>query len=224
MWIRICLEFRASNLEFMATITRIVQQKDQKRVNIYLDGKFAFGLTLESLMSNSLKVGQELSSEEVGILKNQSDKDKVFARVLRFVTSRPHSEKEVNLWFKKKKVDDQDVIKSVFDRLKKLELVDDEKFAKWWIEQRNTFRPKPRRVLKQELRMKGISDDIFENAYAEVETIGDLVIAKKLAEKRWQRLKSLPQKEAKQKLMQFLAMRGFSWDIVRGVIDQILQK
>lgn len=208
----------------MPIVTRIVQQKDQNRVSVYLDGKFAFGITLESLMANGLKVSQELSSEQIDSLKNQSNKDKVFARVLQFVTSRPHSEKEVNLWFKKKKVDDPDVIKSVFDRLKKLELVDDEKFAKWWIEQRTVFRPKPKRVLKQELRMKGISDDTFENAFENTETVDDLAIAKKLAEKRWQRLKALPKKERKLKLLQFLAGRGFSYDVAKDAIDELEAK
>lgn len=208
----------------MPTVTRIVQQKDQNRVNIYLDGKFAFGITLESLMHNSLSVGKELTSDQVALLKNQGDKDKVFGRVLRFITSRPHSEKEVNLWFKKKKVDDPDVIKSVFDRLKKLELVDDEKFARWWIEQRTVFRPKPKRVLKQELRMKGISDDIFDNAFEDTETTDDLEIAKKIVAKRWERLKALPKKEAKFKLMQFLAGRGFSYDTSCQAIDELEAK
>lgn len=209
----------------MPQITRIVQQKDQNRVNVYLDGKFAFGITLESLLQNSLSVGKELTKEQIDSLKEQSSQDKIFARALRFVTSRPHSEKEIRLWFRRKKLDkDTGLQEKVLDRLKKLGLVNDLAFAKWWIEQRTTFRPKPERVMKQELRMKGIKDEIIEEALEDTETDTDIEIAKKLALKRWERLKTLPGNVAKQKLLQFLAGRGFSYDVARDAIDELEAK
>lgn len=204
----------------MPKITHIIQQKDKDRANIYLDGKFAFGITLESLLQNHLKVGQELSDEHLSVLKSQSGQDKIFVQALRFVVSRPHSEREVNLWFKRKKVSPEQS-KGAFARLKKLGLVDDEKFASWWIEQRTVFRPKPKQVLRQELRARGITDEVFENAFVDTETISDLEIAKKITEKRWQRLKVLPKKAAKQKLLQYLAGRGFSYEVARQAIDEV---
>lgn len=207
----------------MPQITRIVQQKDQNRVSVYLDGKFAFGITLESLLQNNLSVGKELTKEQIDSLKEQSSQDKVFARAIRYVTSRPHSEREIKLWLKKKKIEES-LQGETLQRLKKLGLVDDLAFAKWWIEQRTVFRPKPKRVLKQELRIKGITDDVFENAFTDTETVDDLEIAKKLALKRWERLKTLPGNVAKQKLLQFLAGRGFSYDVARDAIDELDKK
>ncbi|TSC90125.1 MAG: regulatory protein [Microgenomates group bacterium Gr01-1014_5] len=205
----------------MPQITRIVQQKDQNRVSVYLDGKFAFGVTLESLLSNHLKVGQELSGGQIDTLKEQSNQDKVFTRVLRFVTSRPHSEREIKLWFKKKKVDE--VVQGVaLNRLTKLGLVDDLAFAKWWIEQRTVFRPKPQKILKYELRIKGIRDEIIEEALGQTETQTDLEIAIRVAEKRWPRLRALPEKEARKKLAEFLARRGFSWETIKKVLTRFL--
>ncbi|OGY12047.1 MAG: hypothetical protein A3A58_01355 [Candidatus Blackburnbacteria bacterium RIFCSPLOWO2_01_FULL_41_27] len=204
----------------MPQITRIVQQKDQNRVSVYLDGKFAFGVTLESLLQNNLSVGKELTKEQVASLINQSGQDKVFSRVLRFVTSRPHSEKEIKLWFKKKKVDE--VVQGVvLNRLTKLGLVDDLAFAKWWIETRTVFRPKPQKILKYELRIKGIKDEITEEALGQTETQTDLEIAIRVAEKRWPRLKALPEKEARKKLAEFLARRGFSWGTIKEVADKL---
>lgn len=204
----------------MHHISRIVQQKDQNRVSVYIDGKFAFGLTLESLLQNNLTVGKTLTKEEVSALKNQSDQDKVYARALRFVTSRPHSEKEIKLWFKRKKIEEA-LQGETLKRLEKLGLVDDLAFAKWWIEQRTVFRPKPKRVLRQELRVKGITDDIFESAFEDTETETDAQIAKKIAAKRLERLKGLPRREAKQKLLQFLAGRGFSYSAASQAIDEL---
>lgn len=208
----------------MPQITRITQQKDQNRANIYLDGKFAFGVTLESLLQHGLKVNQELNTELIQELKKEDSEAKVYNHALAYATLRPRSEKEIKLWFRRKKIEDPKLIEQVFNRLKKLNLVDDLAFAKWWVEQRTVFRPKPKRVLKQELRAKGVSDDIFESAFEETETIDDLEIAKKIAAKRWERVKKLPEKEAKQKLMQFLARRGFSYDTIRQAIDEIVKK
>ncbi len=204
----------------MPIVTRIVQQKDQNRVSVYLDGKFAFGVTLESLLSNHLKVGQELSGGQIDTLKEQSNQDKVFTRVLRFVTSRPHSEREIKLWFKKKKVDE--VVQGVaLNRLTKLGLVDDLAFAKWWIEQRNTFRPKPIRVLKMELRQKGVSSDVIEEALGGSESPSELETARKVVAKKAERFLKMPYEERKKRLSNFLAMRGFSWEVIKKIVDEL---
>lgn len=207
----------------MPTITRIQQQKDANRANIYLDGKFAFGIPIEVLLKYHLNVDKEISEDLIQALKDEDVEEKVYAKAVNFSTIRPRSEREINDWFKRKKVIDE-VQESVFNRLKNLNLVDDSNFAKWWIEQRLAFRPKSKRAIQFELRKKGISNEIITNLLSEWDSENEENIALALAQKRHKRLVHLPLDEQKKKLTQFLASRGFSWNEVRRVIDQLTGK
>tara|TARA_Y100000310_G_scaffold260414_1_gene269335 strand:- start:1220 stop:1840 length:621 start_codon:yes stop_codon:yes gene_type:complete len=198
------------------TITRITQQKDSNRANIYLDGKFAFGLSLEGILQNNLKTGKVLSQEAIDNLRGGAEEEKVYNKVLRFVTSRPHSEYEIKLWFRRKKVNPEQV-ERVFDRLKNLDMVDDKVFARWWIEQRLTFRPKSQRALIVELRQKGVEREVIEDVLANVE-FNEVEVAQKVAEKQKGRLKNLPQDLRNRKLSEYLARRGFSWEVVKQIL------
>ena len=105
----------------------------------------------------------------------------------------------------------------LFDRLNHLELIDDEKFAKWWVEQRQAFRPKPKRILSNELRVKGINSEIIKKVVGE-EEIDEEKMAKDLIEKRAYKWKNLEGFELKQKMSQYLAQKGFTWEIVEKVV------
>lgn len=207
----------------MPTITRIQQQKDANRANIYLDGKFAFGIPLEVLLKYHLNVDKEISSEVIEVLKNEDAEEKIYSRAVNFATIRPRSEKEIKDWFKRKKVPD-DVVEVVFNRLKNLNLVDDLNFAKWWIDQRKTFRPKSKRFIQFELRKKGISSEIITELLSEWSSEDEGNIALSLGAKRHKRLTHLPVDEQRKKLTAFLAARGFSWSEVKKVIDQLVEK
>ena len=135
---------------------------------------------------------------------------------LRFATLRPRSEKEIRLWLRRKKVHES-LFSKLFDRLNHLELIDDEKFAKWWIEQRQSFRPKPKRILNNELIIKGINNEIIKKVLGE-EKIDEEKMARELIEKRAYKWKNLEGFELKQKMSQYLAQKGFSWEIIEKVV------
>lgn len=213
----------------MPTITRIVQQKDINRANLYLDGKFAFGITLENLLLHNLHVNKELSLDAVNKLKEEDNNAKIINRAIEFASRRPRSEKEVVLWFKRKKVDES-VQGVALHKLKNLSLLNDLEFAKWWIEQRNTFRPKPVRILKYELRSKGVANDIIEEALDDSplrqgsEGQAELETARRVVAKKVERFKRMPLEEGKKKLSNFLAMRGFSWDTIKQILEEYFSK
>lgn len=206
----------------MLIITKIKPQKNKKRVNVYLDGRFSFGLDLENFMKLGLKVGQEYSEEEVNEIIKKAEFQKTYDKLLRFATLRPRSKKEVNTWFVKHKVHDS-IHDSLFNRLKRLDLIDDEKFAKWWVEQRLSFRPRGKRILNYELRIKGIDRDIIEKVVSEVE-IDEAKIAKELLEKKLYRWKNLEKFKARKKMSDFLARKGFEWDVIKNAIDVATKK
>lgn len=206
----------------MPLITKIKPQKNKKRVNIYLDGKFGFGLDLENFMKLGLKVEQELSEGEIEKILKKAEFQKVSDKLLKFATLRPRSEKEINDWLRKHKVY-KSLHKGLFNRLKRLELMDDEKFAKWWLGQRIQFKFKSKRELENELRIKGINNNIIEDVLSEVD-IDEGKIAKELLEKKRYRWEKLPRIEAKKKMSEFLARKGFDWGVIKKVTNDFLDK
>ena len=201
----------------MPIITSIKAQKNQKRVNIYLDNSFGFGLDLENFMKLQLRVNQELTEEEKNEIIKKGELQKSFDKTLRFVMTRPRSLKEVKDYFRRKQIDDF-LHQNILERLEKLELLDDQKFAKWWVDQRLEFKHKSKKDITFELRQKGIDTNIIKNVLDDGE-IDELKIAKELIEKKNYKWSRYEEDERKQKITQYLAGKGFSWDIISQAVD-----
>jgi regulatory protein len=193
-----------------------VQQRNTERMSVYLDGEFAFGLPL--LEAAKLRKGQELSDEEIQALREIDSVARAVDRAVRLLARRPYSTAEI-----RRNLTTHDVappvIDAALDRLARLGYVDDLAFARYWIENRERFKPRGPRALRYELRQKGIPDAIIETALAGVEAHDS---AYRAAQERLRRLRGLDQNEFRNKLGAFLARRGFGYDIVRDVIDQLI--
>lgn len=202
----------------MPVITSIKQQKNKDRVNVYFDDKFGFGIDLDNFVLLHLKVDQELTEKEIEDIVKKAEFQKTLDKLLRFAMVRPRSEKEVTDYFRRKKVHES-LQDKLLEKLKHLELLDDEKFAKWWVEQRQAFRPKPKRILDQELRIKGVNKEIIQKTLGE-ENVDEEKMARELIEKKSYKWKNLPTREAHQKMSQYLAGKGFGWDIIEKVLSK----
>lgn len=207
----------------MPKITDLKKQKNTTRVNVYIDDKFAFGTSLEMVLKYGLKKDKELSQDKIGELEKESDIGKIYARVLRFASLRPRSEKEIKLWFKRKNIDSS-LGTEVFNKLKNIGLVDDGAFAKWWVGQRREFRPRSKIALISELKQKGIAREIIDEVLEGVDTSSELEFAKRVALKKLRVLSGLPFDKKKKKLFGFLGRRGFSWETANKTIDELLQR
>lgn len=199
----------------MPTVTKITQQKDKNRVNIYLDGKFAFGLDLENFVKYKLKVEQELSQEKVEQIVKEAEFTKTLNKLVKFAMTRPRSEKEYNDWFRRKKVHES-IQPELLERLQKLKLLDDVEFTRWWVEQRLTFKKYSKRKIIQELRLKGVDKEVIQeeiNRQFDEET--ELQSARKLIEKNEYKWKKYDKKERRQKQIAFLQRKGFGWDVIK---------
>lgn len=200
----------------MPVITSIKPQKNKDRVNVYLDGKFSFGIDLTNFVLLGLKIDQELSDKEIAQIVKKAEFQKTLDKLLRFATVRPRSEKEIKDYLKRKKVH-ASLFKELFNRLKRLELIDDFKFARWWVEQRNAFKPRGKKALFAELRQKGIDKEIIQRVLDEIE-IDEEKMAKDLLEKKSYKWERLDLKTARQKKYEFLARKGFGRDVIGKVI------
>ena len=199
----------------MSIITSIKPQKNNRRVNIYLYGKLSFGLDLESFVKLGLKVEQRLSDQEIKDIVKKAEFQKVYDKILRFASLRPRSEREFNSWLRKYKVHNS-LHEELFSRLKRLGLLDDDKFATWWIEQRLQFRLKSKRELISELRIKGISRNTIEDVFLKFK-VDEESSARKLLEKNKYKWIKLSDFEARRKSSVYLARKGFSWDVIKKV-------
>ena len=201
----------------MPVITTIKPQRNKKRVNIYLDSKYGFGIDLETFVKLGLKVEQELGEDEVEKIVEKAEFQKSLDKLLRYATLRPRSGREVNDWFRKRKVHES-LHKKLTSKLKTLDLLEDEKFARWWVDQRLSFRPRGKRALESELIGKGIDRTIIKTVLSETD-VDEVGIATELIKKKKYKWDKLPLIEAREKKSAFLARKGFGWDVVKKAID-----
>jgi regulatory protein len=192
------------------------QQKNPQRVNIYLDGEFAFGLAV--VVAAWLRLGQELGEEKIASLKAQDEHEITYQKALHFLSFRPRSSAEVRQNLSKRGISES-LIEEILNRLQSTGLVNDEAFAQAWVENRNTFRPRGKPALRMELRRKGLSDEIVQSV---LDTqVDEAALAFMTARKYARRLIGLEWPEFRQKLSGFLARRGFSYTTLAPVVSEV---
>ncbi len=201
------------------TITALkFQRRNKERVNVYLDGEYAFGLA--AVEAARLRKGQVLSDAEIAALKTRDEQARAFDRAVRFLGYRPRSREEVERYLRGKGVDGE-VIASVVRRLEQADYLDDEVFARFWVENREQFRPRSRRALRYELRQKGVDDQIIARVLNEVD---EEAAAWRAIEGRLPRWATLARDELRQKIMGYLSRRGFDYGIILLAFEKACQE
>ena len=199
------------------------QQKDKNRVNVMVDGKYRFSLDIFQYADLGIKIGQEYSDEELTLLETESQFGKVYARALEYCLMRPHSSKEVRDYLYRKTRDSRtktgeikkgvapEITERVHKRLVEKGYIDDEKFTRYWVENRNLTKGASRRKLQAELRAKGVESAIIDRFLAESDRSDEGELAKIITKKR-------SRYPDDQKFMQYLARQGFSYDDIKGAL------
>jgi len=200
----------------MRKITALeVQKRNPNRVNVHLDGEFAFGLA--RIVAAWLRVGQELSDEKIEQLQAEDSRERAFQQAMLFLSYRARSESEIRQNLRKHEISEP-VIEQTLERLRQDGLANDNQFARAWVENRSAFRPRSRRLMAMELRQKGLSDEAVSSAIADV---NDEALAYEAAQKKVARYKDLEWNEFRKKLSDFLARRGFSYSVVAPVVTRL---
>ena len=192
------------------------QQRNPQRVNIYLDGEFAFGLS--RITAAWLKPGRKLSEAEIDKLVNEDDREVAFQQALHYLSFRARSENEVRQNLQKKGFSDP-IIDETVERCKASAYVNDLDFAHQWIDNRSTFRPRSFKLLSMELRQKGLPDDTINKALEELSTPEE-ELAYHAALKKVERYSSLDWQTFRNKMGSFLARRGFSYSVTAPVVKR----
>jgi regulatory protein len=192
----------------------VVQKRNPQRINVFLDGEFAFGLS--RFAAAWLQVGQELEPGKIEALLEADAQEVAYQRALHFVSYRPRSEAEIRQNLRQHEVL-ENVVVAVIERLRAAGLVDDLQFAQNWVENRTAFRPRGRRALAAELRQKGLPDPVIEQAIGELD---EEMLAYEAAIKQSRKYQGLARPEFRQKMGAFLARRGFGYGAAAAAIER----
>lgn len=194
------------------------QKRNPNRVNVYLDGEFAFGLA--RIVAAWLQVGQELTQEKIARLQEEDAAEVALQRAIRFMSYRPRSEKEVVDNLRKHETPEM-AIDAIIERLTGNGMINDRNFASLWIENRSEFRPRGSFALRSELRQKGIADQIIDEALAGLD---EDRLALAAGRKKAPKIKAGDEHEFKRKMYGFLSRRGFSYETISEVVKTIWQE
>lgn len=153
-------------------------------------------------------------------------------KALFFLKFRYRSEKEIRDYLNKYLLKQQTspeiiekTINNVVNRLKELEFVNDYNFVRLWVEKRVRSNPKGRSVIVYELKQKGIADEVIEEVLdSEIKKYSESDVIKELLEKADRRYKHLPYLKRKEKLINFVVRRGFSFSKTRVIVDELIKK
>lgn len=196
-------------------VTSIKQQERLKsRYSVFVEDKYAFSLSADSLLEAKLHTGQELDEVQLRAYKKLSADDKAYGLALAYVARRIRSRWELSDYFRRKGYDEE-LSQQITEKLTGLGLADDDKFAEAWVRNRRILKPVSRRRLVQELRQKRVPDDVAERVLAEDETDERTVLRELIVRRRRQ-----TKYQDNLKLMQYLARQGFSYDDIKSALAE----
>jgi len=196
-------------------ITQIKQQvKRADRYSIYVDGKYSFSLGENEFLKLGLHSGQEITDELLAQYQDESTFGKWFDRTLNLLSFRLRSEWELRDYLRRKDCPPE-IIDKILNKLSVNGYVNDEQFARRWVENRRLLKTTSRRKLAQELKQKRISNEIIDIVLAEdKDEIDEREILRELVEKKRFRYPD------QTKLMQYLARQGYSYEDIKAVLNE----
>lgn len=207
-----------------------LQTRNNNRVNVSIDGVYSFSLDIAQVTDLNLKVGCELSDGELKELQEESQFGKLYMRALEYCLRRPHSVKEVRdyLWRKTQPtlrkgqtgmnnpvVYSERVASRVLSKLQQKAYVNDDEFARWWVENRQLSKGVSQRKLTAELRSKGVHADIIAQTLEKTDRTDEQELRKVIAKKHRRYAGD------RQKFVQYLVRQGFSYDDVVSALNDV---
>jgi regulatory protein len=204
----------------MKKVTAIRSGQRGKRVNIFLDEKFAFSLEAEVAVKEGLRTEQALSEGEIEALKKADLFQRCLKAAFRLLSFRPRSESELRERLQRRGFDGENVA-AVLTKLKEQGLVDDLAFAQFWKDNRESFRPRSQWLTRLELRQKGVAEEIINRVAAQVD---DEASAYRAAIAKARHLPTADYDGFRRRLGQYLKRRGFGYGLIKPTVERVWQE
>jgi regulatory protein len=191
-----------------------------KRSSIFLDDRFAFSLDNAVILKENLRVGQTLSEQEVESLAGADRYERCLNAALLFLGYRPRSEAETRTRLQKHGYTGSEIDR-VVERLRNLKLLNDAAFAEYWNENRTSFKPRGQRMLKSELRRKGVDAVTISESFEGIDELENALLA---ARAKARTLKVEDYQTFRNKLGGYLHRRGFDYGVISKIVKQVWEE
>jgi regulatory protein len=199
----------------MVMITGLkTHRTDPRRVDIVLDDRRR--MTVPAEAASGLRLGMVLDPDTAESLEARAATAEAMGKVGRMLARRPHAVAEVRRRLRERGFPEA-VVDDVVRELESRGDLDDVAFARAWVENRDTFRPRGAAMIRSELIRKGVPREAIETA---LEDFDERRAATAEAGRMAGRWTSLDEDERKHRVYQHLARRGFDHEIIRSVMKQ----
>ena len=199
------------------------QMNNPERLNVHVDGQFLLGASALVVLQMGLRVGQELTGEQVEQLRHDEALQQAIERAYNYLSFRPRSREEVRRYLRRKETPPE-LIEPVLARLDALNLVNDEEFATFWIASREQFKPRGARAIKNELRMKGVARDVADELVNAEQDEERAMLAGRKKALSLLRLPDMDYKTFYARLGSFLQRRGFDYQITTRTVKALWEE
>jgi regulatory protein len=192
----------------------------EKRINIYLDGRFAFSLGAEVAAMENLQVGQELSDDQIEALTGSDRLQRCLAAAYRYLGYRPRSESEIRERMQRRGFA-VETVDAVIARLQEQNLLDDQAFAQFWKENRESFSPRSQWLTRLELKRMGVMNGVAEQVVAGMD---DEENAYRAALQKTRRGAPADYQGFRRRLGDYLRRRGFNYEVIVHTLEKVWQE
>jgi regulatory protein len=195
-------------------------RRDPNRISVDLDGAFAFALPAQLVADQRIEIGDALDEARVAALLAADQATRATEAALVFLGYRPRSEREVRDRLRRGGFE-QDAIDHTIARLHEWRYLDDEDFARRWVENRATHRPRGKRLLQQELRNKGIDRETAREVIDDAD-LDEEAAAETIARRRLPAYAADDPAAVRRRLSAYLARRGYGYDVIRVALERVM--
>lgn len=197
-------------------VTSLERQPRRRRVNVFVDGRFALSLTLSLAQEKGLHAGMALDEGQLDRLRAEDERRVAYEAAIHLLSYRPRSEREMGQRLRRRGVG-PDVIEETVQRLRESHYLDDDAFAQFWRESRQALSPRSGRLIRSELLSKGVDS---ETATSTVEGLDDEEAAYRAASKRLKSVLGEDFGAFRRRLGGFLIRRGFNYNVVKRTLER----
>ena len=205
----------------MSKITKIeVQKKNKSRVNVYVDEEFTFACDAELVYTYRLKANEEIDVDKIVEIAKEDNFKKAKRDALRIIEKSYKTEKQVYDKLIAKGYEEPMVNKAI-EFLDSYNFVDDEKYAKAYV--KDKIKAQGRDKISYSLAAKGVDSETIKESLASIDEEAEFEGAKKLCIKKYEALvkRESDSRKIQIKLKQFLATKGYSFEMIRKVYNSI---
>lgn len=197
----------------VARITKIEQQKNKKRVNIFVDDAFFCGLSSESALIFGFKTGTEVDEAKLKAAILDSETRRCFDKACSLIEASAHTKKQMQTKLIQRGYGEE-VVAATLNKLEEYHYINDEAYAREFVKCNARLSKK---MIENKLLQKGISGQITKEATAALDSDSDLASAKSLAEKLV-RGKEMGDSKTRQKVFASLLRRGYDYSVAKLAI------